>query len=141
LLGAAATVSGALPGMVERNRGHVVGISSIAAWRGMPQSCAYSGSKAGLATFLESLRVDLRDTGVVVTTVFPGFVKTEMTAKNKFPMPFILELDQAVRIILRALDQDRATCAFPRPLAAAARTLPFLPQAVYEFVASKSPRQ
>jgi short-subunit dehydrogenase len=138
LVGAAATISGALPGMVARNSGHIVGISSIAAWRGLPKSAAYSASKAGLSTFLESLRVDLRDTGVAVTTICPGFVRTPMNANPKHPTPFIIETDEAVRIMLSAIDKRDAECAFPLPLVAAARWLPFLPQAVYDFVASKT---
>jgi len=89
--GAAATLSAVLPQMVERKRGHVVGVASLAAFRGLPRNAAYSASKAFLSTFMESLRVDLRGTGVHVTCLYPGFVKSEMTAQNKFQMPFLLE--------------------------------------------------
>src|SRR5207302_8624280 len=99
-IGAPATIAGALPGMVARNSGHIVGISTIAAWRGLPKSAAYSASKAALSTFLESLRVDLRETGVAVTTICPGFVRTPLNANPKHPTPFIIETDEAVRIMM-----------------------------------------
>jgi short-subunit dehydrogenase len=136
-LGAVATLAGALPGMVARNRGHLVGVSSLAAWRGLPKSAGYSGAKAGLSTFLESLRIDLRATEVYVTTICPGFVRTPMNANPQNPVPFILETDQAVRIMMRAIDKKKPTCAFPLPLVAGATWLPFLPRALYEFLAAK----
>ncbi len=138
LIGAAATLAGALPGMVKRDRGHIAGVASLAPCIGLPGQAGYSGSKAGLSTLLESLRVDLYGTGVAVTTICPGFVKTPLTAKNKFPMPFILELDHAVRLILSSLDAREAMCAFPLPLVAVMKALPFLPRPVYQFMASKS---
>jgi short-subunit dehydrogenase len=138
LIGAAATLAGALPGMVARDRGHLAAVSSLAAWSGLPGQAGYSGSKAGLSTLMESLGVDLYGTGVAVTTICPGFVKTELTAKNKFPMPFMLELDQAVRIMMASLDKREAVCAFPLPLVMAMKALPFLPRPVYQFMASKS---
>src|SRR5262249_25068978 len=91
VLGASATLSAVLPKMVERNSGHLVGMSSLASFRGFPRTAAYSASKAYLATFLEGLRVDLKSTQVRVTSVHPGFVKSEMTAKNNFKMPFLME--------------------------------------------------
>ena len=74
----------ALPKMVERNSGNVVMMSSLAAFRGMPGNAAYCASKAAVATFMESVRVDLQATRVRATTIYPGFVKTSLTAKNKF---------------------------------------------------------
>src|SRR5687768_6874352 len=90
VIGAVATLTAVLPRMAERRRGHLVGISSLAQYRGLPKNAAYSGSKAFLSVFLEGLRVDLRDLGVGVTDVRPGFVRTPMTAKHKHPMPFML---------------------------------------------------
>ncbi len=126
LTGACATIVGALPGMVERGTGHIVGIASVAAFRGLPQFAAYSASKAGLRTFLEGLRLDLHGSHIYVTTICPGFVKTEMTANNKGPMPFVVELDKAVRVILRAIDHQVGERAFPWPLVAAIKTTKLL---------------
>jgi short-subunit dehydrogenase len=135
--GAAATLSAVLPKMVERGRGHLVGVSSIAAFRGLPKSAAYSASKAFLATFLEGLRVDLKPTGVKVTTIFPGFVKSEMTAKNKAKMPFLLETEDAVERIGKAILRGASTFAFPWQTSMAMGSVKFLPNALYDLAAKK----
>jgi short-subunit dehydrogenase len=133
LVGAAATLHGALPGMLARRRGHLVGMASVAGFgRGLPKLSAYCASKAGLVAFMESLRVDLDRNGIDVTTVCPGFVRTEMTAQLKRTAPFIVERDAAVEIILRGLDRRVSLCSFPLPVAAALRTLRFIPDPVYD---------
>jgi len=131
VLGAAATLTAALPGMLARDRGHLVGIASIAAVRGLPNNAAYGASKAFLRSFMESLRVDLSTTGVKTTCVFPGFVKSEMTAPNKFAMPFLLETDDAAARIGRAILAQRAELWFPWQMALLARPLALLPSALY----------
>jgi short-subunit dehydrogenase len=136
LTGAAATLCGAIPGMVERRRGHVVGVASLAGFRGLPRFAAYSGSKSGMITFLESLRVDLAASGVAVTSICPGFVRTPMTAGSQ--PPFLVELDDAVATMLRAIDQKQAVCAFPAQWAAPLVAIRHLPAAVYQFVASRT---
>lgn len=132
VVGATATLTALLPRMVERRRGHLVGISSLAQYRGFPRNAAYSASKAYLSTFLESVRVDLRGRGVAVTDVRPGFVRTEMTAKNKFRMPLLVEADAAARIIVRGIAHERAVIAFPWPLAALMRSSSLLPTTVWD---------
>jgi len=129
--GAVATLTGALPGMVARGRGHLVGVSSIAGYRGLPKSAAYCASKAFLSTFLESLRVDLHDTGICVTDVRPGFVDTPMT-ENMGKLPFLVEVDDAARIIAKAIARKRAVVSFPAPLAAVGHLLPSIPRVIYE---------
>jgi short-subunit dehydrogenase len=136
--GAAATLCGALPGMVARGRGHLVGVASLAGFRGLPRSAAYSASKSALATFLESLRVDLRDTPVSVTTICPGYVKTELTADRPYTMPFLMELDDAVAAMVRGIERRDAVCAFPLPLYSTMRALRFLPDSLYDFIAARS---
>lgn len=136
--GAAATLVAVLPRMVERRRGHVVGISSLAGYRGMPRSAAYSASKAFLSTFLESLRVDLRGTGVAVTDVRPGFVRTPMTAVNRFPMPFLIDAEPAARTIVAALARRAPVVAFPRAMAAVTGSARLLPNAVWDRVAARA---
>jgi len=86
---------------------------------------------------MESVRVDLRRTDVKATTIYPGFVKTGMTAKNKFPMPFLMELDDAVKVMTRGLARGAKTITFPLPLAAFTRTLGALPASVYEPLAGR----
>jgi len=135
---AAVTIAAALPAMVARNAGHVVAVSSLAAFRGMPGHAAYCASKAALHLFMESLRVDLRGTSVRATTIYPGFVKTEMTAKNRFPMPFLVELDDAVRVMARGIDKGKPTIAYPLPMVAMVRSLGALPRSLYEPIAARS---
>jgi NADP-dependent 3-hydroxy acid dehydrogenase YdfG len=129
---ACVTIAAALPAMVSRGAGTIVAMSSLAAFRGLPGTAAYCASKAALATFMESLRVDLRGTGVRALTIHPGFVKTEMTARNRFPMPFLMDLDDAVALMARRIARGDATIAFPWPMHAMMRALGALPRAVYE---------
>jgi NADP-dependent 3-hydroxy acid dehydrogenase YdfG len=134
---ACVTVAAALPAMVARNAGQVVMMSSLAAFRGMPGEAAYCGSKAAVATFMESVRVDLRRTAVRATTVYPGFVKTAMTAKNKFPMPFLVELEKAVEVMARGIGRGAKTIAYPLPMVALTRGLGAIPRGLYEPLAGK----
>jgi NADP-dependent 3-hydroxy acid dehydrogenase YdfG len=135
---ACVTLAAALPRMIARNTGHVVAVSSLAAFRGMPGNGSYCASKAALHTFMESVRVDLRRTQVRATTIYPGFVRTEMTAKNKFRMPFLMELDEAVKVMARGLDRGAPTIAYPLPTVALTRTLGALPRFVYEPLAGRT---
>lgn len=135
--GAAATLSAVLPRMVERDRGHLVGVSSLASCRGLPQNAAYSASKAFLNTFLESLRVDLQGTGVRVTCIKPGFVKTEMTARIQHSMPFLLEADAAVELMGQAILRAEAEYGFPWQMASAVGVARWVPNLLFDAVASK----
>lgn len=135
--GAVASLVALLPRMVERGHGHLVGVSSLAGYRGMPASAAYSASKAYLIAFLESLRLDLRDTGVAVTDVRPGFVRTPMTAPNRFHMPWLLEVEDAAARIVRGIEKKRGVVAFPAPLALLARITPMVPSWLWARMASK----
>lgn len=107
------TVGAVLPGMLERRAGHLAAVSSVAGFRGLPAHGAYCASKAAVTTLFESFRVDLRGTGVAVTTIHPGFVETPLTAKNKFSMPFLMKADRAARIIADGLVAKKADVTFP----------------------------
>lgn len=135
--GAVATLSAVLPRMVERDRGHLVGISSLASCRGLPQNAAYSASKAFLNTFLESLRVDLHGTRVRVTCIKPGFVKTEMTATIQHVMPFLLEAEPAVELMAQAILRAESEYGFPWPMARAVELVKLAPNLVFDAVASR----
>jgi NADP-dependent 3-hydroxy acid dehydrogenase YdfG len=134
---ACVTIAAALPKMVERDRGQVVMMSSLAAFRGMPGNAAYCASKAAVATFMESVRVDLQPTRVRATTIYPGFVKTELTAKNKFRMPFLVEVDRAVEVMAKGIDNGAKTIAYPLPMVAVTRTLGAVPRSLYEPLAAR----
>ncbi|MCP3062059.1 SDR family NAD(P)-dependent oxidoreductase [Myxococcus sp. K38C18041901] len=135
--GAVATLTAVLPSMVERRRGHVVGISSLAAHRGLAGHAAYSASKAFLGTFMESLRVDLAGTGVCVTCIFPGFVKSEMTAANHFPMPFLMETNAAVELMGSAILRGETEVSFPWQLAIPSRLAKVLPNPLFDAAARR----
>jgi short-subunit dehydrogenase len=140
LLGAVYSTEGVLAGMLERGRGQIVGVASIAGFAGLPMSAAYSASKGGMINFFESLRIDLRGTGVDVTVITPGFVKTPMTSLNRHQMPFLMELEPAVEEMVRAIYRRKKSLAFPRPLAAAAWGARILPRPVYDWLASRVDR-
>jgi short-subunit dehydrogenase len=132
--GASATLMAAAPGMVRRGHGHLVGVSSVASFRGLPGNGGYCGSKAYLAVFLEGLRLDLKRHGVKVTAIHPGFVKSEMTAKNRFKMPFLLETDDAVNRMGRAIVRGARTYVFPWQMKLLINTARALPDALYDAV-------
>jgi short-subunit dehydrogenase len=138
VLGAFVTVTAAIPIMLEAGRGNLVGISSLAAYRGMPQAAAYSASKAALSAFLESIRVDLYGSGIVVTDVRPGFIDTPLTRRNKFKMPFLMPADTAAIKILGAIARGRRVYAFPWQTWLGAKLLTALPAFIYDRVGSKA---
>jgi short-subunit dehydrogenase len=135
--GSAATLCAVLPQMVERKRGHLVAVSSLAAFRGLPKHAAYSSSKAFLSTFMESLRVDLQGTGVRVTCIYPGFVKSAMTSQNKQPMPFLLETEEGVERMARAIVRGDVEYAFPWQMAAFMGLVKRLPNPLFDLIARK----
>ena len=135
---ACVTISAALPAMVARGSGSVVAVSSLAAFRGLPANAAYSASKAALGVFMESLRVDLHGTGVRAISIHPGFVKTEMTEKNRFPMPFLMELDAAVAQMVKGIARGEPVIAFPRALAAVMTAARAVPGFAWERLASRA---
>lgn len=138
VLGAVNSVTAVLPEMVERGSGHLVAISSLAAYRGLPKSGAYCASKAALSAFFESLRLDLRGTGVDVTIIHPGFIKTPLTAGRQAQMPFLMELDEAVKKIVRAIEMRRKSYAFPWQLASIVRAGMLFPNALYDRIAVRN---
>jgi short-subunit dehydrogenase len=138
VVGVVNSVAAVLPDMLARGRGHLVAISSLASYRGMPRSGAYSASKAAVSTFFESMRVDLRRSGIDVTVIHPGFIRTPMTANRKKKLPFLLEPDDAACRILRAVERRARTYAFPWQLAGLVRMLKHLPNAIYDRFASNT---
>jgi short-subunit dehydrogenase len=137
LLGAAYAVEAALPAMLTNGRGHLVGISSLASYRGLPRLGAYSASKAAMNQLFESLRVELRGRGIAVTTVQPGYVRTPMTAGSKRPQPFLMEVEPAAKIILAGIAARRSVVTFPRRAAIGMRLIRMLPDALYDPLAAR----
>jgi short-subunit dehydrogenase len=132
VLGAMNSVAAVLPQMLERGSGQIVGISSLAAFRGFPGSGAYCASKAALSTFFESLRAELRPSNIYVTTIHPGFIDTPMTRGRNRKMPFLQDADRAAGQMLRAIEARRRTYAFPWQLATIARIGRWIPDALYD---------
>lgn len=106
-------VGAVLPGMVAKGEGHVVITGSLSGFRGLPGAIGYAASKAGTMVLAESLYADLRKTGIAVQLANPGFIRTRLTAKNDFAMPFIMEPEAAARIMFRHMQSDRFKVSFP----------------------------
>jgi short-subunit dehydrogenase len=114
VLGVAHAIDAVLPGMVGRGRGHLVGISSVAGFRGMPWMASYSASKAAVWAYLEALRPALKRRGVRITTVFPGFVRTGMTLDIPYARPVsMMEPERAAAHLVRAIESRRRDYVFP----------------------------
>jgi short-subunit dehydrogenase len=138
VLGAVNSVAAVVPEMVARGQGRLVAISSLAAYRGLAKSAAYCASKAALSSYFESLRIDLRHSGVGVTIIHPGFIKTALTAGREAKMPYLMELDDAVRKIVSAIEKEKKTYAFPWQLATIVRAGMIMPTAMYDWIASRN---
>ena len=130
LMGTVHALEAVVPGMVAAGRGRIVGVASVAGYRGLPGSEAYGATKAALLNLLEALRGSLAPRGVVVQTVSPGFVRTRMTDRNRFPMPFMVSPDVAARTIADGIARGRAEIVFPARMAVlmkVARVVPVRP--------------
>jgi short-subunit dehydrogenase len=138
VLGAVNSVAAVLPEMVESKQGRLVAISSLAAYRGLAKSAAYCASKAALSSYFESLRIDLRDSGVGVTIVHPGFIKTDLTAGREAKMPYLMELDYGVRKIVSAIEREKKSYAFPWQLATIVRAGLIMPTSMYDWIAARN---
>ncbi len=138
LLGAANAVFAVLPQMLENKSGQLVAISSLAGFRGLPKSAAYSASKAGMTAFFESVRLDVRHKGVSVTIIQPGFIKTPLTSGRVSKMPFLMELEDAIPHFLNAIEKQKKFAAFPWQLATLVRAGRIFPVWLYDRIANRA---
>lgn len=138
VLGAVNSVAAVLPEMVERKQGRLVAISSLAAYRGLAKSAAYCASKAALTAYFESLRIDLRHTGIGVTIIHPGFIKTALTSGREAKMPYLMELDEGVKKIVSAIEKEKKIYAFPWQLATIVRASMLMPPSLYDWIAARN---
>jgi NAD(P)-dependent dehydrogenase (short-subunit alcohol dehydrogenase family) len=127
LIGVSNSIGAVLPGMIQRRRGHVVALSSLASFRGFPRMAGYCASKAGVNALMDSLRVELRDSGVQFTTICPGWIRTPMTDQVDAPMDELMEPEEAVRQMLEAVRRCKPFYAFPRRTARRVRIVGMLP--------------
>jgi len=142
LIGVAATFTPFLGAMkAGKSRGALVGIGSVAGWRGLPGNGAYCASKAGLITYLQSLRAELRPTALTVHTVSPGYLRTALTAGNRFAMPGLLEPDDAARQLLAGVAAGREHIVLPRRTGWLARALGWLPARLHDRILLSQPRK
>jgi short-subunit dehydrogenase len=112
-LGVVYAIEAVLPEMLQRGRGHLAAVSSLASYKGLPGESAYCASKAAVNVYMEGLRIQLRKRGIFVTTVCPGFIATPMTAVNEFKMPWLMTAEKAATRIVRALERRRKVYNFP----------------------------
>ena len=127
LMGMIYTIEATLPEMLARRSGRIAAVTSLGADRGMPGEMAYCASKAAMNVWLEGLRVQVRGTGVSISTLVPGFVTTPMTEVNSFHMPFLLTADRAAARMLRAIARGRKVYRFPLRMSLLSRLLQILP--------------
>ena len=124
--------------MDRQGGGHVAVIASLAGYFGLPRSAAYSSTKAALITLLETMRTELAPRHIKVRMIAPGFVKSELTARNDFPMPFLMETEDAARRIVDGLTQsDRFEIAFPRRMVWLMKAIRWLPYPVFFWLMGK----
>ena len=124
-------IDAVLPGMLSRGRGHIAAVASLAGYRPSPVALPYSASKAAVIHLMEGLRLNVAGRGITVTVVNPGFVKTPLTARHTFRMPFVIEAGDAAERIVRGLERRKGEIHFPAPLSWTVKVLRLLPDAIY----------
>lgn len=141
VLGMVKTFQPFVAAMREAKRGALVGIASVAGFRGLPGASAYSASKAAAISYLESLRVELHGSGVKVTTICPGYIRTPMTASNPYAMPFMLDAEEAAQRMARTIESATAFAVIPWQMGLVGRVLKLLPRWSYDRLFANAPRK
>ena len=141
VLGMVATFQPFVEPMRARASGTFVGIASVAGFRGLPGGGAYSASKSAAITYLESLRVELHGSGISVVTICPGYIRTPMTAANRYRMPFLIDADDAARRMARLIAAKRRFAVVPWPMALVSVVLRRLPRWLFDRLFAHAPRK
>ncbi|MDF2940164.1 MAG: Short-chain dehydrogenase/reductase [Gammaproteobacteria bacterium] len=131
-------IEAALPLLRDSADPHIIGMSSMAAFHGLPLGEAYSASKAAALNLLQGLRADLKNEGLAVSVVCPGFVDTPLTAKHQFHMPFLMGPEKAAKIIVKGIIKKKAEIAFPKIMILGLKSLNFLPSALVSYLLNKA---
>ncbi len=126
-----------IPYFIKKKSGMIVGISSLADARGFPRSAFYNASKAAFTKLLESIRIELKNYGIQVITVRPGFVRTPMTDKNEFHMPFLMDVDRAADIIIKGIKKEKRLIQFPFMTAFSTKIIELMPDPLFEYFTGK----
>jgi len=138
LLGTANCLAALMPAMLAAGKGQIGIVASLAGLAGLPGAVTYSATKAALLAMAQSLKFDFDKAGLNISIILPGFVKTPLTERNKFPMPLLMEVADAARAILAGLDKDRFLIAFPAGLAWPLRIARLLPAPVYFWLVART---
>jgi NAD(P)-dependent dehydrogenase (short-subunit alcohol dehydrogenase family) len=141
LVGMVHGIEAVLADMRRRRSGTIAGLASVAGYRGLPRSEAYGATKAAQINMLESLRIDLAPAGVRVITVCPGFVRTDLTAGNTFPMPWIMEPEEAARRICDGIERGRAEVVFPLGMMLAMKAARLVPVRLWAWGFARVPQR
>ncbi len=130
-----------IPDMVAQGQGTLVAIASVAGVRGLPGAGAYSASKSAVATYSESLRLELKPRGVGVVTIAPGYVRSEMTAKNPYKMPFLMDADIFAKKAAETIAHQSSYRVIPWQMGIVAKLMRLLPDWLYDRLAVNAPRK
>ena len=130
-------IEAVLPGMLKRGHGYLAPVASLAGYRGLPRAAAYGASKSAAIHFLESIRFHLKSDGITISIVNPGFVKTPLTDKNDFRMPFLVDAPKAAKIICRGIERGKREIAFPWPFTWVLKIARILPAPLYERIVDR----
>ena len=136
-LGTVNCLAAVLPKMLAHKKGHIAWIASLTGYRGLPKAAAYGPTKAALISLAESLKPELDQKGIVISVVNPGFVETPMTSKNDFPMPFLMQPQEAARRTLEGLAKRKFEINYPTRLAAILKFARLLPYGLYFWLIKK----
>jgi short-subunit dehydrogenase len=126
-----------LPQMKKQQYGHIAAVSSVAGYFGLPNSFAYGASKAGIINLCEGIYLDLKEKGINLSLINPGFVKTRLTDKNNFLMPFIISADEAAKEILNGIEKNKFEIHFPKKFTLILKILKMLPYSAFFFLIKK----
>ncbi len=130
-------IEAVLPEMLKRGSGHIVGVVSLAGYRALPRAAAYGASKAAAHHFLDSIRFHLAEHNIPVTVVNPGFVRTPLTDKNDFHMPFLIDADRAARIICNGIARQKDEISFPIPFNWIIKFVRIIPFPIYKWIMTR----
>ncbi len=141
VVGLFATFTPFVQAMRARGGGTLVGIASVAGIRGLPGSGGYCASKAAAINYLEALRGELKGYGLRVVTILPGYIRTPLTSKNPYAMPFLMEADDAARRIRRCIDRGASYAVVPWQMGLVARLMRFIPNWLFDLLAAGKERK
>ena len=130
-IGTVVCLEAIVPAYIEAGSGKIAVVSSVAGYRGLPNASAYGASKAALINMCEALQPELKALGVDLALINPGFVRTPLTDKNEFPMPFLMEVDKAAERVVDGLAGNRFEITFPRRFTWMLKVMRILPIGLY----------